>query len=54
MAAGGIHGLLLRLHESLADEDVRAAALRCQDLVGDLGQECMSTPTDTELGKTRY
>lgn len=48
-AAGGIQGLLLKLHESLSDEDKRAAALRCHDIVGDLGQECMLTPSDTEL-----
>lgn len=50
-AAGGIQGLLLKLHESLSDEDKRAAALRCHDIVGDLGQECMLTPSDTELGE---
>ncbi|XP_077480903.1 DNA-dependent protein kinase catalytic subunit [Stigmatopora argus] len=48
-AAGGIHGILLNLHESLADDDVRQASLRCQDLVGDLGQMCMVTPTDNQL-----
>uniref|UniRef100_UPI0037E8F3E7 DNA-dependent protein kinase catalytic subunit n=1 Tax=Semicossyphus pulcher TaxID=241346 RepID=UPI0037E8F3E7 len=47
--AGGIHGLLLKLHESLSDEDSRAAALKCHDIVGDLGQECMLTPTENEL-----
>lgn len=51
-SAGGVQGLLLKLHESLSDEDTRAAALRCHDIVGDLGQECMLTPTDNELGKT--
>lgn len=50
--AGGIHGLLLKLHESLSDEDSRAAALTCHDIVGDLGHECMLTPTENELGKT--
>ncbi|XP_023253861.1 DNA-dependent protein kinase catalytic subunit [Seriola lalandi dorsalis] len=48
-AAGGIHGLLLKLHESLSDEDSRAAALRCHDIVGDLGQECMLTSTENDL-----
>ncbi|XP_029002542.1 DNA-dependent protein kinase catalytic subunit isoform X2 [Betta splendens] len=48
-AGGGIHGLLLKLHESLSDEDARAAALQCQDLVRDLGQECMLTQSDSEL-----
>lgn len=47
--AGGIHGLLLKLHESLSDEDIRAAALKCHDIVGDLGQECMLTPNENEL-----
>lgn len=47
--AGGIQGLLLKLHESLADEDKRGAALRCHDIVGDLGQECMLTPSDNQL-----
>ncbi|KAJ0023075.1 hypothetical protein NQD34_015209 [Periophthalmus magnuspinnatus] len=47
--AGGIQGLLLKLHESLSDEDKRAAALRCHDTVRDLGQECMITPSDNEL-----
>lgn len=51
-AAGGVHGLLLKLHNSLSDEDTRAAALKCHDIVGDLGQECMLTPTENELGKT--
>ncbi|XP_061661173.1 DNA-dependent protein kinase catalytic subunit isoform X2 [Syngnathoides biaculeatus] len=48
-STGGIHGILLKLHESLADEDLRRASLRCQDLVGDLGQTCLLTPTDNEL-----
>ncbi|KAI4806505.1 hypothetical protein KUCAC02_017329 [Chaenocephalus aceratus] len=46
--AGGIQGLLLKLHESLSDEDPRAAALKCHDIVGDLAQDCMLT-TDNEL-----
>ncbi|XP_072306662.1 DNA-dependent protein kinase catalytic subunit [Eucyclogobius newberryi] len=48
-AAGGIQGLLLKLHESLSDQDSRGAALRCHDIVGDLGQECLLTPSDSEL-----
>ncbi|XP_041824461.1 DNA-dependent protein kinase catalytic subunit [Melanotaenia boesemani] len=48
-AASGIQGLLLKLHESLSDEDKRAAALNCHDIIGDLGQECMLTPTESEL-----
>ncbi|XP_068566169.1 DNA-dependent protein kinase catalytic subunit [Cebidichthys violaceus] len=47
--AGGIQVLLLKLHESLSDEDTRTAALRCHDIIGDLGQECMLTPTENEL-----
>ncbi|XP_038580578.1 DNA-dependent protein kinase catalytic subunit [Micropterus salmoides] len=47
--AGGIQGLLLKLHESLSDEDTRAAALKCHDIVGDLVQECMLAPTENEL-----
>lgn len=50
--AGGIHGLLIKLHESLLDEDIRAAALKCHDIVGDLGHECMLTSNENELGKT--
>ncbi|MEQ2314116.1 hypothetical protein AMECASPLE_008745, partial [Ameca splendens] len=47
--ASGIQGLLLKLHESLSDEDSRSAALKCHDTVGDLGQECMLTSTENEL-----
>ncbi|KAL3040873.1 hypothetical protein OYC64_011786 [Pagothenia borchgrevinki] len=46
--AGGIQGLLLKLHDSLSDEDPRAAALKSHDIVGDLAQDCMLT-TDNEL-----
>ncbi|XP_034023252.1 DNA-dependent protein kinase catalytic subunit-like [Thalassophryne amazonica] len=48
-AAGGIQGLLLKLHDLLSDEDDRAAALKCHDIIGDLGQECMLTPAENEL-----
>ncbi|CAN9506484.1 unnamed protein product [Ophioblennius macclurei] len=48
-AAGGIHGLLLKLHESLAEENYRAAALKCHDIVGDLAHECMLMPSESEL-----
>ncbi|XP_044195297.1 DNA-dependent protein kinase catalytic subunit [Thunnus albacares] len=48
-SSGGIQGLLLKLHESLTDEDTRAAALKCHDIVGDLGQECILAPTENEL-----
>lgn len=50
--AGGIHGHLLKLHQSFSDEDKRAAALTCHDIVGDLGRECMETSTENKLGKT--
>lgn len=50
--AGGIHGHLLQLHKSLSDEDKQAAALTCHGIVSNLGQECMETPTENELGKT--
>lgn len=49
--ASGIQGLLLKLHELLSDEDSRSAALKCHDIIGDLGQECMLTTTENELGK---
>uniref|UniRef100_A0A3Q2CEF8 DNA-dependent protein kinase catalytic subunit n=1 Tax=Cyprinodon variegatus TaxID=28743 RepID=A0A3Q2CEF8_CYPVA len=45
----GIQGLLLKLHELLSDEDTRSAALKCHDIIGDLGQECMLTSTENEL-----
>ncbi|GAA6219422.1 DNA-dependent protein kinase catalytic subunit [Lates japonicus] len=48
-AAGGIHGLLFKLHDSLSDEDSRSAALRTNDIVGDLGQECMLTSIENDL-----
>ncbi|XP_028288750.1 DNA-dependent protein kinase catalytic subunit isoform X2 [Parambassis ranga] len=48
-SASGIQGLLLKLHESLSDEDTRAAALKCHDIIGDLGQECMLTVDENEL-----
>lgn len=50
-AAGGIHGLLLKLHEALTDRDCRSAALTCQDIVWDLGQECMLATAENDLGK---
>lgn len=52
-SAGGIQGLLLKLHAALSDEDSRASALMCHDIVGDLGHECMLAPTENELGKTQ-
>uniref|UniRef100_A0A3P9H2R7 DNA-dependent protein kinase catalytic subunit n=1 Tax=Oryzias latipes TaxID=8090 RepID=A0A3P9H2R7_ORYLA len=42
-------GLLLKLHQSLSDEDPRALALKCHDVFGVLGQECMLTSTENEL-----
>lgn len=50
--AGGMQGLLLRLHAALSEEDSRSAALACHDIVGDLGHECMQALTENELGKT--
>lgn len=47
--AGGMQGLLLRLHAALSEEDSRAAALTCHDIVGDLGHECMLVLTENEL-----
>ncbi|XP_012711305.2 DNA-dependent protein kinase catalytic subunit [Fundulus heteroclitus] len=47
--ASGIQGLLLKLHESLSDDDIRSAALKCHDIIGDLGQECMLTSGESEL-----
>lgn len=49
--AGGMQGLLLRLHAALSEEDSRSAALTCHDIVGDLGHECMQVLTENELGK---
>lgn len=48
---GGIQGHLLKLHAALSDGDTRDAALRCHDIIGDLGQECMLTNSENELGK---
>uniref|UniRef100_A0A3Q2PZS8 DNA-dependent protein kinase catalytic subunit n=1 Tax=Fundulus heteroclitus TaxID=8078 RepID=A0A3Q2PZS8_FUNHE len=48
----GIQGLLLKLHESLSDDDIRSAALKCHDIIGDLGQECMLTSGESELLQT--
>lgn len=48
---GGVHGLLLKLYASLSDSDSRNAALKCHDIIGDLGQECMLTQSENELGK---
>lgn len=50
-ASGGIHGHLLKLHQSLSDEDQRAAAFECHDVVGDLAQECLETTTENKLGE---
>lgn len=50
--AGGMQGLLLRLHAALGEEDSRSAARTCHDIVGDLGHECMQVLSENELGKT--
>ncbi|KAJ8010680.1 hypothetical protein DPEC_G00077640 [Dallia pectoralis] len=46
---GGIHGLLLKLHDYLSEGDNRDAAVYCHDIIGDLGQECMQTSSENEL-----
>lgn len=51
-SSGGIHAHLLKLHQSLSDEDPRAAALKSHDIVGDLFQECLETTTENKLGET--
>lgn len=50
-SSGGLQALLLKLHQSLSDEDRRAAALKCHDIVGDLAQECLETTTGSKLGE---
>lgn len=50
-SSGGIHAHLLKLHQSLSDEEPRAAALKCHDVVGDLAQECLETTTGNKLGE---
>ncbi|XP_041924731.1 DNA-dependent protein kinase catalytic subunit isoform X1 [Alosa sapidissima] len=48
-SVGGIQGYLIKLHGYLTDSDTRIAALRCHDIIGDLGQECMVTKSENEL-----
>ncbi|XP_031440254.1 DNA-dependent protein kinase catalytic subunit [Clupea harengus] len=48
-SVGGIQGYLIKLHGYLTDSDTRSAALRCHDIIGDLGQECMVTKSENEL-----
>lgn len=48
---GGIQGYLLKLHSFLGDTENRNAAIVCHDIIGDLGQECMITKNENELGK---
>lgn len=50
-SVGGIQGYLIKLHGYLTDSDTRSAALRCHDIIGDLGQECMVTKSENELGE---
>lgn len=50
-AVGGVQGCLLKLHSFLGDTETRNAALICHDIIGDLGQECMVTKSENELGK---
>lgn len=48
---GGIQGYLLKLHSFLGETENRNAAIVCHDIIGDLGQECMITKNENELGK---
>ncbi|KAL2085629.1 hypothetical protein ACEWY4_018949 [Coilia grayii] len=48
-SVGGIQGYLIKLHGYLSDSDTRIAALRCHDIIGDLGQECMVTKNENEI-----
>lgn len=50
-SVGGIQGYLIKLHGYLADPDTRIAALRCHDIIGDLGQECIVAKNENELGE---
>lgn len=50
-ASSGLHGILVKLHESLSGEDPRSAAFQCQDLVGDVGQECLLSHSESQLGE---
>lgn len=49
-AVGGVQGFLLKLHSFLGDTEMRHAAVICHDIIGDLGQECMMTKNQNELG----
>ncbi|XP_036376580.1 DNA-dependent protein kinase catalytic subunit isoform X1 [Megalops cyprinoides] len=48
-AVEGFRGYLTKLHSLLDDTDTRNAALQCHDIIGDLGQDCMTTKTENEL-----
>ncbi|KAF4089760.1 hypothetical protein AMELA_G00069750 [Ameiurus melas] len=48
-AVGGVQGSLLKLHSFLGDTETRNAAVICHDIIGDLGQECMLTKSESEL-----
>lgn len=51
---GGIQGYLLKLHSSLEDTVSTNVAIVCHDIIGDLGQECMITKNENELGKNFF
>lgn len=50
-AVGGVQGSLLKLHSLIGDTETRNAAVVCHDIIGDLGQECMVTKSENELGE---
>ncbi|KAG5837285.1 hypothetical protein ANANG_G00237680 [Anguilla anguilla] len=45
----GIRGHLAKLHSFLSDTETRNVALHCNDIIGDLGQECMIARTENEM-----
>ncbi|XP_028826126.1 DNA-dependent protein kinase catalytic subunit isoform X2 [Denticeps clupeoides] len=49
VAVAGLQGHLLKLHAFLGTSEARDAALRCHDIVGDLGQECLMAKSEHEL-----
>lgn len=51
-AAGGIQSSLHKLHAILGETETRNVALICHDIIGDLGQECMVTKSENELGES--
>ncbi|XP_061073095.1 DNA-dependent protein kinase catalytic subunit [Conger conger] len=49
VTAEGIRGHLAKLNTFLSDTETRNVALHCNDIIGDLGQECMITRTENEM-----